>query len=93
MLPDVPTVGESGLPGYDVSSWYGMYAPASTPGPIIAKLNAEIGAAMKAADVTERLSSLGAQAAPTSADEFGRITRDEIRKWAKVVQESGAKVD
>lgn len=93
MLPDVPTVGESGLPGYDVSSWYGMYAPASTPGPIIAKLNAEIGAAMKAADVTERLSSLGAQAAPTSADEFGRITRDEIRKWAKVVQESGAKVE
>ena len=62
-------------------------------GAIIARLNAEIGAAMKASDVTERLSSLGAQAAPTSADEFGRITCDEIKKWAKVVKESGAKVE
>ena len=93
MLPDVPTVGESGLPGYDVSSWYGIYAPAGTPAAIIAKLNSEIGAVMKLPDVTERLGSLGAQAAPTSPEEFGRITRDEIRKWGKVVQESGAKVD
>jgi tripartite-type tricarboxylate transporter receptor subunit TctC len=93
LLPAVPTVSESGLPGYDVSSWYGMYSAAGTPGTIVTKLNAEIAAALKAPDVTERLSSLGAQPAPTSPEEFGRITRDEIKKWAKVVQESGARVD
>ena len=93
LLPEVPTVGESGLPGYDVSSWYGLYAPAGTPGAVIAKLNTEIGVAMKAPDVAERLSGLGSRAAPTSPEEFGRITRDEIRKWAKVVRESGAKVE
>jgi tripartite-type tricarboxylate transporter receptor subunit TctC len=93
LLPDVPTVSESGLPGYDVSSWYGLYAPAGTPGGIVAKLNAEIVSAMKTPDVAERLGSLGAQPAPTSPEQFGRITRDEIRKWAKVVQESGARID
>jgi tripartite-type tricarboxylate transporter receptor subunit TctC len=93
LLPAVPTVSESGLPGYDVSSWYGMYCAAGTPGTIVTKLNAEIAAALKAPDVTERLSSLGAQPKPTSPEEFGRITRDEIKKWAKVVQESGARVD
>ncbi len=93
LLPAVPTVSESGLPGYDVSSWYGMYSAAGTPGAIVTKLNAEIAAALKAPNVTERLSSLGAQPAPTSPEELGRITRDEIKKWAKVVQESGARVD
>jgi tripartite-type tricarboxylate transporter receptor subunit TctC len=93
LLPAVPTVSESGLPGYDVSSWYGMYSAAGTPSIIIAKLNAEIAAVLKAPDVLERLSSLGAQPAPTSPEEFGRITRDEIMRWAKVVQESGARVD
>ena len=93
LLPAVPTVSESGLPGYNVSSWYGMYSAAGTPRTIVTKLNAEIAAALKAPDVTERLSSLGAQPAPTSPEEFGRITRDEIKRWAKVVQESGARVD
>jgi tripartite-type tricarboxylate transporter receptor subunit TctC len=93
LLPDVPTVSESGLPGYDVSSWYGMYAPAGTPGAIISRLNAELASAMKSSDVIERLSSLGAQAAPTSAEEFGRITRNEIKRWAVVVKESGATVE
>jgi tripartite-type tricarboxylate transporter receptor subunit TctC len=93
LLPAVPTVSESGLPGYDVSSWYGMYSAAGTPATIITKLNAEIAAVMKTLEVMERLSSLGAQPAPTSPEELGRITRDEIKKWAKVVRESGARVD
>jgi len=93
LLPTVPTVSESGLPGYDVSSWYGMYSAAGTPSAIVTRLNAEIAAALKTADVMERLSSLGAQLAPTSPEEFGRITRDEIKRWARVVQESGARVD
>lgn len=93
LLPAVPTVSESGLPGYDVSSWYGMYCAAGTPSTIIARLNAEIAAALRAPEVLERLSSLGAQPAPTSPEEFGRITRSEIKRWGKVVKESGATVD
>jgi tripartite-type tricarboxylate transporter receptor subunit TctC len=76
-----------------VSSWYGMYSAAGTPSIIIAKLNAEIAAVLKAPDVLERLSSLGAQPKPTSPEEFGRITRNEIKRWGKVVQESGARVE
>jgi tripartite-type tricarboxylate transporter receptor subunit TctC len=93
LLPAVPTVAESGLPGYDVSSWYGLYAPAGTPDAVIGRLNSEIRAAMKSPDVSERLSSQGAQAAPTSPEEFGRITRAEIARWGKVVRDSGAKVE
>jgi tripartite-type tricarboxylate transporter receptor subunit TctC len=70
-----------------------MYSAVGTPSTIVTKLNAEIAAALKAPDVLERLSSLGAQPAPTSPEEFGRITRNEIKRWAKVVQESGARVD
>src|SRR6185503_1772879 len=87
LLPKVPTVAESGLPGYDVSSWYGLYSPAGTPDAVIAKLNSEIRGALKAPDVSERLSGMGAQAAPTSAEEFGRITREEIERWGKIVRE------
>lgn len=90
-LPDVPTVSESGVPGYNVTSWYGFFAPARTPAAIIARLNGDLVAALKVPEVTKRLVALGADVAPTTADEFGRIVRDEIRKWAKVVKASGAK--
>jgi tripartite-type tricarboxylate transporter receptor subunit TctC len=93
MLPAVPTVSESGLPGYDVTSWYGFYAPAGTPGAVIAKLNSELRAVLTSAEVSERLSSQGAQPAPISVEEFGRLTRDEIARWGKIVRDSGAKVD
>ncbi|MGZ5152042.1 MAG: Bug family tripartite tricarboxylate transporter substrate binding protein [Burkholderiales bacterium] len=93
LLPDVPTVNESGIPGYDVTSWYGLYAAPGTPGAIITKLNGEIAAVFKASDVAERLSALGAQAAPTSPEQLGRITRDEIARWAEVVKASGATVN
>lgn len=90
-LPDVPTVAESGVPGYNVTSWYGVFAPAGTPADIIQRLNLEIAAALKSPEVTRRLVGLGADVAPTSPEEFGRIVREEIAKWAKVVKASGAK--
>ena len=93
LLPSVPTVSESGLPGYDVTSWYGVYAPLGTPGNIIAKLHAEMNSVLKAQDVTDRIAALGAEPAPTSPEEFGRITRDEIKKWSKVVLDSGVRLD
>ena len=75
----MPTASESGLPGYNVTSWYGVFTPPGTPAAIIGRLNSEIGAVLKAPDVTERLSAMGAQAAPTTPEEFGRIVRDAQR--------------
>jgi tripartite-type tricarboxylate transporter receptor subunit TctC len=93
LLPDVPTANESGLPGYNVTSWYGVFAPPGTPAAIIGKLNTEITTLLKAPDVTERLAAMGAQAAPTTPEEFGRIVKSEIARWAPVVKASGAYVN
>jgi tripartite-type tricarboxylate transporter receptor subunit TctC len=93
LLPEVPTASESGLPGYNVTSWYGLFAPPATPAPIIDKLNAEVAALLKAPDVDKRLAAMGAQAAPTTPEEFGRIVRSEIDRWAPVVKASGASVN
>lgn len=90
-LPEVPTVAESGIPGYNVNSWYGVFAPAGTPTAIVDKLNREIAAGLRTPDLTKRLVDLGAEVALTTPEEFQRIVRDEIQKWAKVVQASGAK--
>jgi tripartite-type tricarboxylate transporter receptor subunit TctC len=89
LLPQVPTVSESGVPGYQVTSWYGVFAPAGTPRDIIAKLNAGSAAALKAPEVAGKLTKLGAEVATTTPEEFGRIVREEIKKWAAVVKSSG----
>ncbi len=88
-LPDVPTVSESGVPGYSVTSWYGVFAPAGTPRQIIAKLNAETVTVLKNPDVAGRLAAVGAEVATTTPEEFGRIVREEIIKWAAVVKATG----
>ncbi|MEQ1774284.1 MAG: tripartite tricarboxylate transporter substrate binding protein [Burkholderiales bacterium] len=93
LLPEVPTVSESGLPGFDLSSWYGVLAPAGTPRTIVTKVNADIVAFLGSGDVKTRLASLGAEAAPMSPDDFARYVRDEVAKWAKLVQASGARVE
>ena len=93
LLPDTPTVAEAGLPGFDVTSWYGMFGPAALPRELVGKVNADIAAALAAPDVKERLASSGADPAPTTPEELGKLVREEIAKWAKVVKESGAKAD
>ena len=93
LLPEAPTVSESGLPGFDVSSWYGIFGPAALPRDIVSKVNADITAVLGTPDMKERLAALGADPAPMSPENFGQLVRDEIAKWAKVVKESGAKVD
>jgi tripartite-type tricarboxylate transporter receptor subunit TctC len=92
-LPDVPTVAESGLPGFEASSWFGLVAPAGTPPAIIAKINAEVAAWLASPEGKEKLSSIGANAAGGSPEDFARHINAETAKWAKVVKESGAKVD
>ena len=93
LLPEVPTVSEAGLPGFDVSSWYGLFGPAGLPKNIIAKVNGDTAALLALADVKERLAGLGAEPAPMSPEEFGRYVQAEIAKWAKVVKDSGARAD
>ena len=94
LAPDLPTVTEAGgLPGYEATVWYGMLAPAATPVPIINKLNAEIERLLRLRDVQERLITLGFEPHRNTPQEFAQLIKSDIVKWAKVVRESGAKVD
>jgi tripartite-type tricarboxylate transporter receptor subunit TctC len=93
LLPEVPTVAESGLAGFDLSSWYGVLAPAGTPRAIVTRVNADIVAFLGGNEVKSRLAGLGAEAAPMSPEDFTRYVRGEVAKWAKLVQVSGARVE
>jgi tripartite-type tricarboxylate transporter receptor subunit TctC len=92
VLPNVPTVAESGLPGFDYNLWVGMFAPAGTPAEVIEKINRDVNRVLSEADVRERLTSLGAEAMPMSAAEFDRFVRAEMEDAAKVVKAAGIKV-
>lgn len=93
VLPDVPTVSEAGVAGYDAVIWLGIMAPAATPKPIVERLNAEITKAANAPDLKAAWAKQGAIAMSMTPDEFARFMRDDIDKWARVVKISGAKPD
>jgi tripartite-type tricarboxylate transporter receptor subunit TctC len=92
-FPDVPTVAESGLPGFFFNSWFAMLAPAATPKPIIAKLNAEVVKALADPDVRSKLENLGFTVRGTSSDELGSLTRDQLAKYSKVIKDMGISAD
>lgn len=92
-MPQLPTVAESGLPGFEVSVWFAVLAPAGTPRDIVAKLHGVLVKALHAPDVKERLSSQGAQAVGDTPEEFTVQMRRDLVKWAKVVKDSGAKLE
>ena len=91
--PDVPTVAESGLPGYEAIAWNGLLVPAGTPGDVVAKLNAELKKALDAPDVKDRFSAQGFGAAWNTREAFAKFIQSELDKWAKVVKVSGATLD
>jgi tripartite-type tricarboxylate transporter receptor subunit TctC len=93
VLPHVPTMNEAGVPGYEFSTWYGLFVPSATPRAIVDRLNRETAKALSAPDVKEQLASQGIEGAPTSVEAFGAYVRNEVTKWGKVVKESGAKVE
>lgn len=93
LTPELPTMAEAGVTGFDISTWYGILAPASTPPDIVRKLNAEIVKILKSDDMREKLKAQGAEPAPTSPEEFAAFIRAEWIKYAKIVKDSGAKVD
>ena len=92
-LPDVPTVDQAGVKGFETSAWSGLYAPAGTPADIINRLNVEVVKILKQPGVKEQLMAQGAEPVGDSPEEFSRFTLAEISKWAKIIKISGAKVD
>jgi tripartite-type tricarboxylate transporter receptor subunit TctC len=93
LLPDVPAIAESGLPGYEFSSWYGLTVPAGTPRPIIDRLNAEVLRVLKDPGFRQQLSSDGSEPLGTTPAEFGAFLSSEMKRWAAVVKSSGMRVE
>jgi tripartite-type tricarboxylate transporter receptor subunit TctC len=92
-LPDVPTIAEQGVPGFDASSWYGLVAPAKTPEPVLAKLREEVAKALKTPDMVARIRELGSEPGAAFGKDFGAFMAAETKKWAEVIRASGAKAD
>jgi tripartite-type tricarboxylate transporter receptor subunit TctC len=93
MLPDVPTVAEAGLPGYDSTGWFGVVAPAETPDAIVAKLNDALNTALKDPQVQTAMRNLGVEPAPGTSKSFDAYIRSETKKWAKVIQTAHIKLE
>jgi tripartite-type tricarboxylate transporter receptor subunit TctC len=93
LLPELPTISEAGVPGYEATQWYGVLAPAGIPKPILTRLNAEIVKAVKGQDIIDRLATEAAEPVGNTPEEFGAFIKKEIARWAPVVKASGAKPD
>jgi tripartite-type tricarboxylate transporter receptor subunit TctC len=92
-LPDVPTISESGVPGYASTTWFGLLAPAHTPRPIVQRLNQVLAAVVQSAELRGQLEAQGHDPAGGTPEAFGRYLREEFAKYAQVVKQSGARID
>jgi len=93
VMPDVPTVAESGLKGFEALQWFGVFAPAGTRAEVVTRLNSEIVKILHTADMRERLTKLASEVMADTPDQFAAFQKAEIAKWAKVVKDSGARID
>lgn len=91
-MPELPTIGET-VPGYEVTNWFGIIVPRGTPRTVVARINADLNQALKAPDLRDLLNAQGADAAGGTPEEFAAVIRQDFVKWAKVVKDSGARVD
>ena len=92
-VPDLPTVSEAGVPGYEASTWFAVMAPAGTPQPMIAKLNRELNAALKQPDIEARLTELGAEPLGGTPDDAAKLLKNEIGKWADVIKSAHIQIE
>jgi tripartite-type tricarboxylate transporter receptor subunit TctC len=92
-LPDLPTVAEAGVPGYEAGLWYGYVGPARIPADIVRRLNSEIVAVLKSPEVRDRLASQGVDPSPSTPEELGRLMVTDLERWAKVVQRAGIRLE
>ena len=93
LMPEVPTVEEAGLKGFDAMAWNGVLVPAGTPAAIVARLNREINAALRSADVRQKLHAAGLEPVGGSAEDFARLMRAESERWAPIIKRAGARID
>jgi tripartite-type tricarboxylate transporter receptor subunit TctC len=89
VLPDVPTMQESGVPNFEVNSWYGLMAPTGTPAAILDKINADMHTALRAPEVEKRMQDVAMPPSPTTRQEFDQFVRSEVARWARVIKEAG----
>jgi len=92
-MPDLPTVAESGLPGYEVLTWYGLLAPAATPKEIVARLQTEVAKILQMPDIRQRIADISSEPGGIASEQFADLIKKETVKWAKVVKDSGATID
>lgn len=92
-VPEIPTIAESGLPGFEAVAWFGLFAPAKTPAAVIEKLHADFAKVLKLPEVRQMLESQGAEAVANSPAEFGQIVRADLERWRTVIKTAGIKVD
>ena len=93
LYPDIPTIAESGAPGYDLTGWYGVLVPTGTPRPIIERLHGELMKAMHAPDMQERYVTLGLEPVESTPEQFGTYIRAELAKWGDIIKRSGTRVE
>ena len=93
LLPDLPTLNETALPGMEMSAWQGILVPVGTPAEIVSRLNAEVRKALASADVKAKLAAQGTDILGSTPEEYGAYIRSELARWSKLVKETGAKAD
>ena len=92
-LPDVPTIAESGVPGFDANNWFGLLAPRGTPAAIVARIQALVAASVQSVNVKERMLRDGAEAVGGTQQEFAQLIRTELKRWGDIIKLSGARID
>jgi tripartite-type tricarboxylate transporter receptor subunit TctC len=93
LLPEVPTIAESGLPGYALTNWFGLLAPAATPRETLLKVNQDVLRVLKQDDLRKKIADLGADVVGNSAEEFGAAMRAESAQWAEIIKAAGIRVE
>jgi tripartite-type tricarboxylate transporter receptor subunit TctC len=93
VLPDIPTIAEAGVPGYEATTWTGLVAPVGLPQPILKRLNAEVNAMAASAVFKEKVNAIGSEPMSGTSEQFARFIRSESEKWSGVIKRAGAKIE